>query len=69
MTGYEYPVHRRLLQAGTTIIEGLDLSAVDPDQYQLWCLPLLLVRSEAALARAVIERRSCGQIAHDIGGL
>src|SRR5919202_1738652 len=37
---FEHPVHRRLLQAGVVIFEGLDLSAVAPGEYELWCLPL-----------------------------
>jgi arylformamidase len=51
---YDYPVHHRLLRAGVTIIEGLDLSMASPGSYRLWCLPLRLAGSEAAPARAVL---------------
>lgn len=53
--GYDYPVHHRLLGAGVTIIEGLELSGVAPGEYYLYCLPLRLVGSEAAPARALLE--------------
>lgn len=35
-------VHRTLLEAGTVIIEGLDLGAIAPGDYELICLPLNL---------------------------
>jgi arylformamidase len=46
--------HRVLLQAGIIIIEGLDLRDVNPGVYQLICLPLKLVGSDGAPARAVL---------------
>ena len=46
--------HRTLLGAGVAAIEGLDLRAVDPGEYQLACLPLRLVGSDGASARAVL---------------
>jgi arylformamidase len=58
---YDYPVHRALLQAGVTIIEGLDLSRVSPGAYHLSCLPLPLVGSEAAPARAVLTSCRVGR--------
>ena len=48
--------HRVLLGAGIWIIEWLDLSAVDAGDYELACLPLLLVGSEGAPARAALRR-------------
>jgi arylformamidase len=59
---YSFPVHRLLLGAGVTVIEGLDLGGVGTGRYALCCLPLLLVGSEAAPARAVLiplERDGC----------
>jgi arylformamidase len=50
-------VHRALLSAGVWIIEGLDLSAVDPGDYDLVCLPLSIPGSDGAPARAVLRRR------------
>ena len=46
--------HRTLLSAGVVIIEGLDLQDVSPGSYQLVCLPLKLVGSDGAPARAVL---------------
>jgi arylformamidase len=48
------PTHRTLLEAGIVILEGADLSAVEPGQYQLFCLPLKLVGSDGAPARAIL---------------
>jgi arylformamidase len=49
-----YPVHRALLGAGVVIVEGLDLSAVEPGPYRLICLPLRLAGGDGAPARAVL---------------
>ena len=46
--------HRTLLKAGVVVVEGLDLQAVRPGSYQLICLPLKLVGSDGAPARAVL---------------
>jgi arylformamidase len=46
--------HRELLGAGVIPIEGLDLRAVEPGDYQLICLPLRLEGSDGAPARAVL---------------
>jgi arylformamidase len=48
--------HEILLEAGVVILEGLDLSGVDPGSYELVCLPLLVVGGEGAPARAVLRR-------------
>ncbi len=48
------PTHRALLTAGIVIIEGLDLSAVAPGTYSLYCLPLKLVGSDGAPARTIL---------------
>ena len=37
------PVHQSLLEAGVTIVEGLNLTQVQPGQYDFTCLPLKLV--------------------------
>ncbi len=49
------PAHRLLLQAGVIILEGLDLSAVPPGQYELLCLPLRLRRGDGAPARVLLR--------------
>jgi arylformamidase len=48
-------VHRLLLNAGTIILEGLDLSSVAAGDYQLICLPLLLPGGDGAPCRAVLR--------------
>ncbi|MGD0609925.1 MAG: cyclase family protein [Anaerolineales bacterium] len=50
------PTHRTLLQAGVVILEGLDLSAVTPGIYDLVCLPLKLMGSDGAPARAILRK-------------
>jgi arylformamidase len=49
--------HQALLSAGIWIIEGLNLSAVEPGIYELACLPLKIVDSDGAPARAVLAIR------------
>ncbi len=48
------PTHRTLLGAGVIIVEGMDLSAVQPGTYQLYCLPLKLAGSDGAPARVIL---------------
>jgi arylformamidase len=48
-------IHLILLEAGIWIIEGLDLSAVEPGRYELACLPVKLHHSDGAPARAVVR--------------
>ena len=48
------PTHQKLLRAGVIILEGLDLSAVSPGPYELYCLPIKLVGSDGAPARAIL---------------
>jgi arylformamidase len=47
--------HRALLGAGAWVVEGLDLSMVDAGQYELICLPIKLVGSDGAPARALLR--------------
>jgi arylformamidase len=49
--------HHALLGAGIWIIEGLDLSAVEPGAYELVCLPLRLMGSEGSPARAILRKQ------------
>ena len=51
------PTHIALLQAGAVILEGLDLRAVSPGDYDLACLPLLIPGSDGAPARALLRPR------------
>ena len=54
---FEHPVHHTLLEARIVVLEGLDLSRVEPGEYELYCLPLKLVGSDGAPARTVLVRR------------
>ena len=47
-------VHRILLGSGILILEGLDLSAVQPGDYQLFALPLNIVGAEGSPVRAIL---------------
>jgi arylformamidase len=47
--------HRALLEAGIWVIEGLDLSQVEPGEYELICLPLKVEQSDGAPARAILR--------------
>jgi arylformamidase len=50
------PAHHVLLGAGTIVIEGLNLAAVDPGVYEMICLPLRIVGADGAPARVVLRR-------------
>lgn len=47
--------HKILLCAGLWLLEGLDLSAVIPGNYNLVCLPLRLIGVEGSPVRAVLQ--------------
>lgn len=51
-------VHRILAQAGIWILEGLDLSGVEPGEYLLVCLPLRIRGAEASPARVLLGKPS-----------
>ena len=55
--GDSAPTHRRLLEAGVVVVEGLDLSAVPRGFYELYCLPLKLRGSDGAPARAILVQK------------
>lgn len=48
------PTHQILLQAKIVVIEGLNLSQIQPGVYQLVCLPLKLGGSDGAPARTIL---------------
>lgn len=50
------PTHRILLEAGVLIIEGLNLSGIDPGPYLLLCLPLKIGGSDGAPARVLLQK-------------
>ena len=49
-----FPVHKRLLERGIGIIEGLDLSLAKPGRYWFDCFPLRIAGGDGAPARAVL---------------
>ncbi len=56
--GYVYDgveTHQILLRAGIWLIEGLNLSAVEPGNYELVCLPLRVRGADGAPARAILR--------------
>jgi arylformamidase len=55
------PTHRTLLEQGICIIEGLDLSSVQPGSYELICLPLRLDGADGAPARVLLRARPPGR--------
>jgi arylformamidase len=50
----EHRTHRTLLDNGVVVVEGMVLSEPPPGDYDLYCLPLLLVGLDGAPARAVL---------------
>jgi len=50
------PAHRALLGGGVIVIEGLNLSDVEPGVYDMYCLPLRVVGGDGAPARVVLRR-------------
>jgi arylformamidase len=48
--------HQTILGAEIWIIEGLNLSAVEPGAYELVCLPLRLAGADGSPARAVLRK-------------
>jgi arylformamidase len=49
-----HPTHHALLDAGVTIVEGVNLDGIPDGRYQLCCLPLRLEGVDGAPARAVL---------------
>jgi arylformamidase len=52
-----HETHEILLEAGIWIIEGLNLSKVEPGRYDLACLPLRIANGDGAPARAALRKR------------
>jgi arylformamidase len=50
----DHDAHRELLGAGVVPVEGLDLRRIQPGDYIFVCLPVDLVGSDGAPARAVL---------------
>jgi arylformamidase len=54
-------VHRKLMQHGIVILEGLNLSEVPAGIYQLICLPLRVKDGDGAPARAILMQKQGGE--------
>jgi len=50
----DHDAHRELLGAGVVPVEGLDLRGIEPGAYTFVCLPIDLVGSDGAPARAIL---------------
>ncbi len=50
------PTHQILLAAGVIAVEGLNLSEIEPGEYQLCCLPLKIAGADGTPTRAVLVR-------------
>jgi len=53
-----FPAHHALLGAGVIVVEGLDLSEVEPGEYDMACLPLRVGGGDGAPARVVLRSRA-----------
>ncbi|MCI0880434.1 MAG: cyclase family protein, partial [Chloroflexi bacterium] len=51
----QVPVHQAFLDHGVVLLEGIDLSGVEPGRYKLMCFPIALVGSDGAPCRAVLR--------------
>ncbi len=49
--------HMILLEAGTLIVEGLNLREVEPDDYEMICLPLKVKNGDGAPARVLLRKQ------------
>jgi arylformamidase len=52
-----HQTHKTLLKHDVVIVEGMNLAKVPAGQYNLYCLPLLLVGCDGAPARAILVER------------
>lgn len=53
----DFAAHLALLRAGVIVIEGLELRAVEPGDYEMTCLPLRLQGADGSPARVVLRPR------------
>src|SRR4029453_17863896 len=53
----DFASHHALLGAGVVIVEGLDLSEVDPGEDEMAWLPLGLVGADGSPPRVVLRKR------------
>ena len=51
----QVPVHRAFLDHGVALLEGIDLSDIEPGRYELMALPIRLRGADGAPCRAVLR--------------
>ena len=51
----QVPVHRAFLDHGVVLLEGIDLSDIEPGRYELMALPIRLRGADGAPCRAVLR--------------
>lgn len=51
----QVPVHRAFLDQGIALLEGVDLSEIQPGRYELICFPIRIRGSDGAPCRAVLR--------------
>jgi arylformamidase len=49
-------VHKRLLGAGVTVVEGVNLTGIEPGTYTFACLPLKIKDGDGGPARAILVK-------------
>lgn len=55
-----FPAHQILLKNEVVILEGINLTGIEPGLYELICLPIKLSGADGAPARAVLIDRELG---------
>ncbi len=50
------PTHEAFLKASVILLEGVDLSGVEPGDYELVCLPIKIDGADGAPARAILMK-------------
>lgn len=49
-------IHKEILKKKVVILEGIDLSLVQENEYELICLPLKMIGTDGAPARAILRK-------------
>jgi arylformamidase len=51
----QVPVHKAFLDRGVVLLEGIDLSEINPGRYELFCFPIRVRGADGAPCRAVLR--------------
>ncbi len=52
---FEHPVHKKLLGGHVVVVEGLNLSAIKPGEYEFLCMPVKVKHGDGSLVRAALR--------------